>query len=353
MAQSRFAAPLRRLIEEGELTVELWDGVRAAIRRKIERRGLWERPPGYFGFPEHSAWRDEGALEDAALEFIDTYLRPRIRVEWSARTDEHLERLLSLMIGQFLSERQRRSDPVGHAVYENVVQALRLAVQRGVLRCEASAPSVSDHLYFVVTDERAPRATPGELQARLGALDGWALTVPMLGAAGTAVQELFADLLAEMTRRSPASFRCRDLVVALRDDVRAAVELHLVDPDLGQGTEMDRDGALVRVPVTLPPELADRGGRLIPRLRDAVERLRCQKRVKVALLKLLEHLADGDEPPTRRELMRRLGVPRSTLSELMARLAAVARAIDPDGGGENPLGSSGANARRPGERSSR
>jgi hypothetical protein len=352
MSEIGLGACVQRLLDGQRIPDAWWAALRGALDRNLRRRGLTSRPPAYVGLDDLASWSDDGALDALTAEFYRDHVLPRLRHHWPARSDAQLAGLIDLMARQFLGERQRRHDRIGYFVHENATMALRIAVDRGALVRAPDAATGADHASEDAGDEggddreragaRGPRAhrneafaPPGALAAarippeqwrdRLQAQDGWARVVPLLGSASRPTQEVLADAIADAAAQpTPAALTARDAVLAIRDDVRAALTSAAIDPDAAVGWDDGEGGTAELVRVVVPGDArgdAQDLARLADRLRARVGQLACQERVRAGLLRIIDQIADaGDDPPPPAELRRRLGIARSTLHELLQRL---------------------------------
>lgn len=331
MSEPGLAGSLRALLDGQRIPAVLWAALRDALDQNLRRRGLSSRPPAYVGLDDVAAWTDDGALDALAAEFYRDHVLPRLRSDWPARSESQLAGLIDLMARQFLGERQRSHDRIGYFVHQNVVQALRIAVERGTLEVAPHAaddePAARAHRAerFAPPGSAAERIPPERWLERFAAQDGWSDVVPLLGSASAETQAVLAGAIAAAAAQPPpAAMTARDVVLAIRDEVRAALPGPGVDPDVAVGWDRGEDGVAELVRVVLPGDPPPGGhdfARLAERLRARVAQLACQDRVRAGLLRVIDQIAEaGDEPPPPAELGRRLGVPRSTLHELLQRL---------------------------------
>lgn len=340
MSEPSLAGCVQQLLDGQRIPEAFWAALRDALDRNLRRRGLISRPPAYVGVDDFASWGDAGALDALAAEFYRAHVLPRLRLDWPARSEAQLAGLVDLMARQFLGERQRRHDRIGYFVHENVVKALRIAVERGALELRrraagdeprgepADAPAAGrDHRTEVFEPPGVPgaeRIPPERWQDRFAAQDSWVHVVPLLGSASAETQAALAGAIAAAAAHPPpAAMTARDVVVAIRDQVRAALSGPGIDPEIAVAWDHGDDGVAELVRVVAPDAHLDARGfaRLADRLRARVAQLPCQERVRAGLIRVIDQIADaGDEPPSPAELRRRLGVPRSTLHELLQRL---------------------------------
>jgi len=332
MSEPGLAPCVQRLLDGQRIPDAFWAVLRDTLHRNLRRRGLTSRPPAYVGLDDFAAWNEQGALDALAADFYHEHVLPRLRPNWPARSEAQLAGLVDLMARQFLGERQRRHDRIGYFVHDNVVKALQIAVDRGALEARLRVPDGRTdgeperrvEAFAPPGAPQAERIPPERLQERLQAQDGWPHVVPRLGSASLETQAVLADAIIAAVSRAPgAAVTVRDVVFATRDEVRAALSSPGADPDVAVGWDHGDDGAAELVRVVFPDPREDVRGhaRLAERLRARVARLTCQDRVRAGLVRVIDQIADaGDEPPSPAELRRRLGIPRSTLHELLQRL---------------------------------
>ncbi len=340
MGDQPFTDYLRALGPRGEPPTreafdEVWRKLRHALRREIRRRGLWDQPPRFLGFPGSERW-DDDALDEAATEayafnFIDR-LRP-LKAQLGHKPN--VEGLVVRNLRNLLHERQKGNDPLGFRVYEIVRSAVRGKLDRGELEVRSGSPRVRNDTVLAWPDP-PPDAVPLESQTvdLEGRVRVWndELLPDLLTARGgrrDRLVERLADRIDELAREEGAdSFTFGTLVTAMKTDVRARWSaLHLQE----QGevalddTEEAEDGGLPRmVRLYRPdPELEDR--QAFRRLTDCISRgveheeatdgKRGRYLSELWQFLRLEIHTSG-EVPSRRRLSDLLDIPRDRFPEL-------------------------------------
>lgn len=119
-----------------ELAEQTLEKLRKALRRELGRRGLWNLPPRFLGNLDSLGARDhhKASLDEmvsAAFEyvFLDHYNYLETRVDAGVAIDG----LVVVMVGQFLTARQKESDRPGYLTYDRVNSALGELMDEGKL----------------------------------------------------------------------------------------------------------------------------------------------------------------------------------------------------------------------------
>ncbi len=313
--ESRFEAHVTRLRRGGGPGIELIHLVSGVMRAKLSERNLFRAPPAFVGFPEIDSWCEDAALDLLAVEAVEWAIVRRLRA-LCARMDagDNVDGFVFTNLDHFLTERQRHADPIGYATYRWVQKVLEERVEAGRVRCTggvcrgAGAPLDRDGLAALVTQH-----------AR------WPALMHGLGCggaeAGVELRALF-DRLEALDR----SFEVEALIAVLRTEARRWQSLLLEDDALDESAQ-----ALERVV---------RSRQLIERLGAAIEASGGQKRRREDLHRVLvawrEAFERGDEW-TQADLARALDMKKTTISDHIRRLRALALEIDPPGTGDVPL----------------
>ena len=112
-----------------ELFSEVRSALKKALRREMQRRGLWELPPYYLGIYGCPNWWQGDCLEDLLSElYCYIFIRRLQSLMKHHRMGKRMSGLITLNIRHFLHDRQRANDPMGARVF----QALRSACERGI-----------------------------------------------------------------------------------------------------------------------------------------------------------------------------------------------------------------------------
>ncbi|HEX6203129.1 MAG TPA: hypothetical protein VF100_09020, partial [Thermoanaerobaculia bacterium] len=222
------------------------------LARELRRRGISNLPPERLGYVGFQSWRDEGALAELAADAYEETLLRRLRgLRGQLAVKPNVEGLVATNVQWFLRDLQRRGDPLGHRAWEVALDAAERAVERETLAVVAGGPPIDARTLLAVGREAAARArgpasgveADEDAEAerpRAGASDAaaadrrrvlaeraalWnAELLPELvtgrGRALAAVAERLAERLPELAAAGVEAFRVRELVAALRDDLR-------------------------------------------------------------------------------------------------------------------------------------
>jgi len=210
----------------------LWQALRAAVRRELKRRGLWESPPAYLGVYGGASWEPAGGgkshespLEELVAEIYTYVFVSRLRsLQAQLKLKPNIEGLIVLNIRHFLHERQKEHDPIGSQVFAVVHSAVARAVEDGELRLLAGSATIRNDtvLGFEEGMDYSGRGRPGI--ASLVARWNDELLPDLVTSRGHRQEEIVRRLrerLPELLREGIGTFRFKDLIDPLKADVRA------------------------------------------------------------------------------------------------------------------------------------
>jgi hypothetical protein len=224
----------------------LWAALRAAVRRELKRRGLWESPPAYLGIYGGARWEPaeggkdhESPLEELVAECYSYVFVDRLRsLRAQLKLKPNVEGLVVLNVRHFLHERQKEHDPIGSQVFAVLHAAVALAVAAGELRRLAGSASIRNDtvLGFEEGMDFSGRGRP-EVAAIVARWND-VLLPDLVTSRGHRQEEVVRRLrerLPDLLREGIGTFRFKDLVDPLKADVRARWAAIL---DLEQGESM-------------------------------------------------------------------------------------------------------------------
>ncbi len=353
-----FSDYVRSLSPDGEPSDaaldRVWTELRRLLRRSLQRRGLWDRPPGYLGMVGHSAWTTRETADrrgfpagtlDALDELVhDFYVWMFVERLASLRryvaAGDAIEKVVHRGLQQFLLGRQKRQDPVGYRLYQRLVAALERALRSHRLHVLEGGTKIHNGTVFAFDPETEAAYSEG-------------------GPAGDEVlapevrrwnDELFPDWVT--VQGAAAKPLIAELSVRILGLAAAGVEVFVMKPliDAVKRDARDRLAALWEI---LKPEAEDSAeqraveiaglAELSVCVEERLRRLRVQERTREKLRRLWRFLeafgleaADPESAlgvgdrlaaalwratlPANRELGRLLGIRHDRIPELLARL---------------------------------
>lgn len=318
-----------------ELSREVWEELRRAVSREIRRRGLWDQPPRFLGFPGSERW-DDDALDEATAEAYAYNFIDRLRsLRKQLRHKPSIDGLVIRNLRNLLYDRQKGHDPLGFRVYEIVRSAVRRKVQRGELEVRYGGPRVRNRTTLAWVD-RPPDAVPLESQTvdltgRVGLWNDELLPALLTARGGRRERTVdrLAERIDELAREEGVdSFSFGTLVSAMKADVRARwTALHLQEHGevVVDDTQESEDGGLVRMVRLYRPEQELEARQAFRRLTDCISRgveheettggRRGRYLSELWQFLRLEIHTPG-EVPSRRKLSDLLDIPRDRFPEL-------------------------------------
>jgi len=237
----------------------VWAELRRALRTELKRRGLWRSSPSYlgiFGFrqwdetpararvnaPLETRGRDD-ALEELTAGCYSFIFVDRLRslmAQLLVKSD--IEGLVTLDLRHYLYELQKRHDPLGFRVFALARSAVRRSLELGELHVLAGDVGIRNDtlLGFGTAPDLAP-AAGAELR---GPVSRWndELLPDLVTAHGKAKAEVAEGLrrrIMSLRLEGVERFRFKDLVDALKSDVRSRWAELLRDPRLEVELEVD------------------------------------------------------------------------------------------------------------------
>ena len=355
------------------------------LARELRRRGIWGLPPERLGVLGFRHWGDEGALAELAADAYDEALLRRLRgLFGQLAIKPDVEGLIKTNVKRFLRDLQRRGDPLGYRVWEVALDAARRAVERQTLVVVAAGPPIDAGTLLAVGREAAGRAPSGapdrtadeedaEAERReSGGVEDTGAGASGAGAAAAdarrralaeaaaqwnaellpdlvtargrgleAVSERLAERLPELAPAGLELFRLREVIAALRNDLRPrwAARLREGAEEVPAGevrTAAESDPPLPVVRLSAPaadPESAaaerEAARRLVRCVEERLAALPADERTRREAYEVwraqVVAAAEGGDRVSDRELARSLEIPRDRVPRLVE---AVRRAVD-------------------------
>jgi hypothetical protein len=296
------------------------------LKQRMRRRSLVSAPLAYLGYGGAASWNAPGAFEDILVDcYIFAFLDrlPGLRNQLLVRPN--IDGLIVRNVDNFLFERQRKHDPVGHAVFSNVGRAVRDAVAAVQLAIDGATDGRLHSSSVLRLDPSRPEADVADVervQAAFSHVLNWSTALPALTSITQEGQEWVAKFMDRLRDMGISAVRCGDVVAVLAAKAREdRASLHAVSrQELTQ--EGDDDFATLVRMVSPDQSFEDRDHweALKSQIADRIAGLDRQRRVVDRLLAvfraLVGHIDEGGASlPSQAELVERLGVPRATLSD--------------------------------------
>lgn len=344
-----FSDYLRRLMASGEPPGqddydEVRGHLRALVITELRRRGLWTSPPDYVGVPAGS-WRDDGALDELVDDAYSYIFVNRLGgMTQQLKVKPNIRGLVSLNVRNFITDRQRKADPLGFRIYNRLRKAIERLLKLGriFLRGEpvkiepsdGAAPKV-DNASVLVFDAGLTHVTdPRDLEAPVSRWND-DLMPELVTAEGRSVPEVveaLAENVATLPDDNVQTFRFQHLAKALKDDARCRWQV-LWQLERETAPE-DGEPNAPQVPYVVPDPTPD-----WPRFRAVV--LACveqtigavgqalrQRHLWTVWLFLRSSRIDSETPrevPNHSQLGRQLDIPRERVGQILNQLKGMVR----------------------------
>ena len=340
-----FTRYLRILETSGEPSPEafatLWQALRTAVVAELRRRLAWNSPPSYFGIDGWESWqarelgpgRTRSALDELLTDcyaFVFLEQRPRLRAQLAVKPN--VDGLVRLYLRNYLHDRRKRHDLLGFRVFESLRSAVKQALEAGELWRTDDGSKLSNTTVLLTSPE-ADGADLAEAEKLAPLVERWSHDLmPDLVTAGGArrrdVVERIGCRLRRLEADGVAGFRFKDLVDAVKRDVRARWAA-VFDFEEGEtATEVDASGLADVARIVRPEhgvEARDSFDKLVVCVSGRVEALP-EEKARHYLRDLWEFLRtwasdEGrDTLPSGRRLGKLLYIPRKRLPRLWTTL---------------------------------
>jgi hypothetical protein len=331
---------LRRYLEGADPDLALLVGLADLIRERLQRSFMWGHPPDFFGYPEYHSWSEAFSDDDpspgpAGDFFLEEIVPEQDFLRKTVQAGNPVEALLRQKVRWFLTDRQRKHDPIGYRVFENLVATVQAMLDDGAIaaanlvRGKVRNPTV----VRLTAAEPGPPADTDELARVIDHDPEWSAVLLRLAKLGRGAQRLLRERLDRFPTVGVRAFQVGELGGLLKSRARAANRSWNRPAGEDSASAGRDDGDLSRT-----SELGDRYftseevlvsfGR---RVREAIERSdftdKVRRRMLVVLDDWLKYLAAGQDTPKVREWAIQLGLPKSSLNEYRNNLLPFMRAV--------------------------
>jgi hypothetical protein len=311
------------------------------LRREMRQRHLLDAPPSYLGFPEASSWHAPEVFDDLLAECYLFAIVKRINgLRNQLNAHANIDGFITRNVRNFLFERQLENDPIGYATFGNVEAATNALEEIGELTVEERVRGRLVNASLIrfggapVTDSLT---NADALRAVLEGVPGWRKVLPELVATTDDGQLWLAGYLRALARSGITSVRASDLVAALATRIRADWSARNATPPNELALEGEEDDLVRVVRLVLPDSsiddrhLIESLERLVPERIARIEDADVRARLDPIFRAIIEALKTGMSP-VQADLVRRLGIARSTMSRDFVRLQKIFEEILADDG---------------------
>jgi len=318
----------------------LLETVYIALRAEMKRRGLLNMPPVWLGdkYENWDSWKDPEAFEVLCIDcYVFSIIDPYDKLHAALKISDNIDGLIFLNIKYFVSNLQKKNDPVGHAVAQHAKQATQRAIEKGIFTPTGLNNKEEVDNQTLLTVSSSNPSTTSEKEQILEILYNnstnptWKDIRLKLAGKDKTVQGPLCEIICQLTKSGISCFRFKALADAMKEDVRALKEkdmaarknMALEIEDWGvEQIELEKgDIQNILVPIVEADtayEEYESFVEFVEQIRKAIDRLKYQQRVKERLHQEFTEIADAierkDEILSQAELGRRLDISKATVS---------------------------------------
>ena len=215
-----------------ELTLAMRRELRGLLVEKMKSRSLWSSSPAYVGVLGHPQWLPSDVRDDSSpLEELlhDCYLHifgerlPRLLHQLKVRSQ--IDGLVVVLVGQFLTGRQKYLDPLGYRIFDMLCGAIKASVASANLVVLRGSERIRNATVLGPSADLDPDARAPVEQLRPPVAEWNRDLLPELIVAEHRERRRTRDALQARVEALPKSgilvFLFKDLLDALKQDVRA------------------------------------------------------------------------------------------------------------------------------------
>jgi len=300
----------------------------------MRRRSLLSSPPAYLGY-DAPDWNSPEVFDDLTADCYIFAVASRIQgLSGQLLVHESIDGYVTRNVDNFLTDRQRRRDPVGYSVFGNLETAVAELRAKGCLRVdgvEEGRLRGESVLRLGTTD--APPADLDRLRAVVADDPAWADALPGLTETGDAGRDWFVSFLDRLRAAGLPAVRVSDLVTAVGTRARADWATRHAAPAAELAPESG-DGVARLVRMVWPDDLVETSDVLDTLRRTIPQRIADEGRLRVrnGLTDVFWHWVGmieegGVSRPNQVELAERPGLSESTVSDYLVRIRRLAAEI--------------------------
>lgn len=348
VATGTFTRYVQAIAARSRSADEMAEDVRAALRKVLVRelrwRSLWTGSPVYVGILGWTSWAPgdtEGTtsplddlLSDAYLFVFGKHLQQLLN---QLRVSPTIDGLVVVYVRHFLTDRQKHHDPLGYRLFEMSCAVVRGSVAAQELHVLRGTPAIrNETILGAVPDADPAQASSVERLRPLVARWNDALLPDLITAERAArrkVSENLRDRLLDLEAEGVVVFRFKDLLDALKEDVRARWGHFYRQEDGETAIEEDADGIRQLVHILRPEmRIEDLDGfkKLVRCVSNLIPKVDTRQKTRVYLEKLWNFLRRWslgvrEALPSHRDLEGELEIPRDRFPGLYQTLAQLTR----------------------------
>jgi len=327
------------VISSGEYPPEeFWTEYRCAVKRGLRKKN--QPAPEHLGIPFLN-WEEEGAIEDIVFECYN-FLIARIRRLMERRDSEpDLDGMFHRNIDNCIYELQRKFDPVGNAVFQNVKGGVESLLNGGLMESSPLSKARIEsetRLCFEGGNLKKP-SDPDTVSRAVSESRVWEDQLEEFTKISPSATELAVNGLKQLENSGITAFVFRDLLNALKPAARNLARQKGLSPHFErtgkentnlsvsyQDNDQDNDSKLKEIlenARTVDPDISYDVRELFKQtIQNARERINesrfhfDKKRNLLRVVTELETISESNEDiPPGAELARRLDFPPQTMSD--------------------------------------
>ena len=280
--------------------VQLVEELSKVIKRELSRR--------------YMDWRllSKEDKEDLVMDIVQKVYEEYNKIWEIAKDEGNVDSYIISIVRNFLTDRQRKQDPIGYKIYCNLITVLKIMVEDGQLFCQKdlSLESVDKFTVFSFTRNEQSNSLPGanEIQKILKNSSQWDEFLKCLGKSGEKNLRIIALAILSMRNSGIVSFRFKDLLDAVIQETKELYHVMIreeksIIEGIGEGIDILEFIEIVR-----------------QRIRNSLNRASTKEK----MIKIFDYyyvrLLEGKDSPPLKEIARKLGLKQTNLSYYLKKL---------------------------------
>ncbi len=301
--------------------------LKSLVRSELRRRNLWNAPPSFLGYDAPN-WISEIAFDDLTHDcYLHAILKRKDSLAAQSQQKESIDGYIRLNIRNFFTERQRKYDPVGYAVYQNLKEATLVEWRNGTIQIDPEPNPKLSRIADVILQSNT-RALPTSREVIRNTIRRSEVIQSQVETLCTSSQvgvQGARRVLGELRQ----SINCYT-VEGLANELSQFVREHVGRNPNQTSESIDDHPTLERVWTIITSELLENAELLKSKVFEKIEGLDRQERVRnnvrSVFQAIIERVGQGEQV-TQSELVEGVGIPRSTMSEIFKILQNIVQEI--------------------------